>query len=436
MKKFNLLSFIFIFIFISCGGETSSKNKSKENIQSLKPTIQNSSKKDIVSQLNEIRKNISLNSLSINRNLNNSSLNHSNYLHENNATGHYERRNNLSFTGKYASQRANNAFYNSKFVLENVSTGQKNKYVSFEALMSAIYHRFAFLNFKIDEIGFGYTGKAYVYNMGNSNLNSICKSKDLNVTEKYYFNICKNYNFKIKINNYKEAFNKVINNNPPYIIYPYNNQESVQPVFFEESPDPLPQHSVSGYPISIEFNSNNFIMSKLTINSFILKNDNDNEVELIKHEDSSEILNKQNDLNNKFSRFQFAIFPKYRLDFNKTYNIEFDYTYENENKTIISSFKTKKLDNLIKYEKLQVANINMNLNKQYYIYIEPDSITSTIQNYYISCIHSKSKGYVDISDSSLYDSNTIYLNIKGEYVSSCTINLNNNTREVGINIIN
>jgi len=90
------------------------------------------------------------------------------------ASAHEERAGVPEFTGELAPQRALYFGYAHEQVIENVSLGNESVADSIADLMSAIYHRFAFLDFGIDEMGAAYAGTRYVYNMGRKNLARVC----------------------------------------------------------------------------------------------------------------------------------------------------------------------------------------------------------------------------------------------------------------------
>lgn len=386
----------------------------------------------IISKLNYLRNQSGMISLKDNLNLNISSLNHAKYLVELNQNGHYETNTSaINYTGYAPLNRALYAGYKSKKVSENVSVGQLSEDLSLDGLMSAIYHRFAFLDFDIDEIGYGKEEKAYVYNMGNSYINRLCGEGNFTSSGTYYYNVCEQSSFRIEFSKYDSALNTTINRNPTYVIYPYINETNVTPVFYEESPDPLPNHNVSGYPISIEFNKNNFNMNNFTLNSFVLKDSNSNIIDLIEQNNFIDIMSKINDINTKFTDYQFAIFPNKRLEYNSTYSVSVDYTYEGNTHIINWNFTTKVLPNLIKYDD---ANITIELDKEYYLYFEPIDSNDIISSYSIGYTY---QGVNNIAiTKSLYDKNTIKIKISGDAIRSAKITLNGTSltnKEINLN---
>jgi len=78
------------------------------------------------------------------------------------------------FTGRLAADRAQYFAYPHSQVIENVSLGNLSLDEAISSLMSAIYHRFAFLNMDIDEIGIAHVGRRYVFDMGRKDLAQTC----------------------------------------------------------------------------------------------------------------------------------------------------------------------------------------------------------------------------------------------------------------------
>ena len=141
--------------------------------------------------------------LASNSALSTAALNHSRYMNETKEVGHNETHTNATYySGNSPSNRVNNAGYSNIFVGENVSYGQSNFMESINGLMSAIYHRFGFLHLNINEIGAGKDSNYYTYEMGRNG----------GVTS------------------------------PNMVIWPPENAKNIAPVFFDESPDPLPEY--------------------------------------------------------------------------------------------------------------------------------------------------------------------------------------------------
>ena len=114
--------------------------------------------------------------------------NHSAYMQRNNKAGHHEESTLPGFTGVDASARTTYAGYGTVIVSENVSYDNDTTVKdSIDGLMSAIYHRFAFLSLNWDEAGIGIDNNKeyYTYNMGNKTLNGYCTSSSYSSSSGY-----------------------------------------------------------------------------------------------------------------------------------------------------------------------------------------------------------------------------------------------------------
>jgi len=423
------LTFIGVLLLQGCGS-TSTTPQTQEDTTPIISTTQkqHTQESNAITILNSIRKNVGLIPLIQNKLLNQSALNHAQYLDENNLSGHIEESSKIDFTGINPVDRTTYVGYKSQKILENVSVGQKDETASIDGLMGAIYHRNAFLAFDINVIGYGDKNKHYVYNMGNSKLNALCDKESFEGIGKYYTNVCSNAEFQVEYKSYNKALNSVALQNPSIIFYPYQNQQNVTPVFYEESPDPLPLQSVSGIPISVAFNKYDFNSSLLTLTKFELYNAKKESLELAFFNNGSSVLQQNNDLNNEFTPLQFAIFPKQRLDYNATYTASIQYTYKNKIFTKQWSFTTKALKNFIVYRN---QTLYLTLAKTYFIYIKPLNENDTITHIGVKCSY-QSGGDVNIN-TSLEDRNTIQLKVNGRGVESCTLSVlksDNSTQDI------
>lgn len=139
--------------------------------------------------------------------------NHAKYLIENDQLRHEQRTTDKNFTGLTSADRAIYTGYRSNFVTENISTDNRDYKASIDTLFSAIYHRFAFLDFQIDQIGIGILQNptqrskiAYVYNMGLSSIHTLCGGDTFQDHGKYIYSICKDKMYKINIQKYLIGF--------------------------------------------------------------------------------------------------------------------------------------------------------------------------------------------------------------------------------------
>ena len=378
MKKIMLI--ILIFLLGCGGGNTTSENTP---LASNEPVAEETNEVNISEDtttlsnyeyLNKLRNSAGMISLNKNLILQTAAKNHAYYLYVNNKSGHYETEGKEGFTGVTPVDRALNAGYYSKFVIENVSVGDDDYFSSIDHLFSAIYHRFGFLNFDINEIGIGNYQKDYVYDMGNYNLNKLCQKDNYQINYKYYVNVCKNEDLKIPYELYNDVIKNTENKNSRIVVWPYNGAHNVLPVFYEEDPDPLPDYSVSGYPISIQFNPYYFI-DNVELNYFKLFDENGNEIL------NTRLINSQNDPNHEFTPKEFALFPLQRLEWGSVYNVEVSYTYNGNSYILDWSFKTKTLPYPILRIESQNSAFYINPSKTYALYFVPQSSDDIISWY-------------------------------------------------------
>jgi uncharacterized protein YkwD len=293
--------------------------------------------------LNTLRKEAGLIPLNQNSLLESSAKNHANYLVLNHRIGHYEDENKTGYTGKYGSHRSVNMGYKTSMIIENVSSNNRNHKESVEGLMAAIYHRFGFLDFHIDEIGIGVAQNldnraetAFVYDMGSQKLERLCIASENKKVLKPFENICSSSNSHISKSSFIDAIHAHRYQNAKFVVYPYDNQEDVPPVFYEELPDPLPNHSVSGFPISMSFNEIQFKSVKVV--SFQLFDANGEEIR------DTVFYNYKTDPNKKLKKYEFALFPLQRLNWNSLYNVRVAYEADGIIKRKSWSFKTRSFD--------------------------------------------------------------------------------------------
>ncbi len=287
--------------------------------------------------LNELREAVGLVEFSSSSLLEKSAENHANYLIENSAISHYETSSKVGFTGESIGDRAKAVGYKASYVSENLSGGSRGYKHSLDGLFSAIYHRFGFLDFKIDEIGIGINQDSkqrdktlFIYNMGSHKLNKLCEGESFSGYGKYVVGVCFEREFKIKEKEFKNAFAR---NKSKIVIYPYDGQTDVPPAFFEETPDPLPRHDVSGFPISISFNEEQF--SSLEVTSFKLFDSNNREIT------NTLLYDHKSDIHHRFKKFEFALFPLERLEWNSMYRVRVGYFVDGVKKEKQWSFTTR-----------------------------------------------------------------------------------------------
>ena len=339
--------------------------------------------------------------------LDTAAYNHAHYLMINYAIGHNEFAGNPGYTGADPSDRAIYVGYAHRMVSENLSSGNSSVYDSIDALFSAIYHRFGFLSFSMDEIGIGADtsvlhpyGNAYNYDMGISQLRNVCEGEQFQDHGVYFYGVCSDLQFKIGQVQYENALRANQLRNPKYVLWPYLNQADVPPVFFEEEPDPLPECSVSGYPVSIQFNESK--NGEVFVDSFKLYYDaNNSEIT------DTKLLDKKSDPNGYFSNYEYALFPMQRLDWDTKYRAVVSYTEDNIPYEVNWTFKTVALPYPYFKVTQEENTFTVTSGQTYLIYIPPKSCNDTGAGYSV-----RYTGDL-LVESDYYDYNTIQIKVTG-----------------------
>jgi hypothetical protein len=366
--------------------------------------------------LNNFRNKAGLYNLNTNEKLQTAAENHSTYLEKNNYGGHYENSGDNYYTGNAPLDRVLYAGYPARYVMENVSKGQVDVYDSIDGLFAAIYHRFGFLSYDINEIGIGVNGKSYTYDMGNSNLRKLCENPPGHKSgSSYYKDVCKDTSIRIDSDDYNNAFLTLKQKAPEIIFWPPNKFDNILPAFYEESPDPLPNRAVSGYPISVEFNKNDF-PNKVSVDEFTLTDANKNQLDVL-------LMDKDNDPNKRINSKQFVLFPYQHLDWGESYFVNLSYDYNNKSYTKKWCFNTKSLKDIAdRYYKIDENQDEVTLKvisgKKYAIYLVPRNENDKF-NYY-SYSGSLSVGFIDF--------NTILVKVNGSSGSSAYVKLGNSRK--------
>ncbi len=355
--------------------------------------------------LNQLRLQAGMIPLSKNQILEQAAKNHNRYMIANNVFSHYESQDGAYFTGITPSDRAVKAGYASRYVLENISAGEEEIESAIDGLFSAIYHRFGFLNFTIDEVGaafdinqsYGYKSVA-TFNMGNRGIRQLCEEEEYSGYAVY--NICADRNKRVSANSYQNAINNVAEQNPSIVLWPYKDATDIPPVFYEEFPDPLPECSVSGYPVSVNFNPYK-TTEEPTLVDFYLEDSRGNLVPLIK------TMTYESDEHGKFSQYDFAIFPKDRLQWAQEYQATLIYTLHAQTYTLRWKFRTRALPGVYYEARGNGESYRVISGKRYYFYFPPrdcnDKLSSLRYNY---------KSGMRI-ENGFYDLNTIWMEVIG-----------------------
>ena len=331
-----------------------------------------------IDDLNALRTSAGLAPFAVRDDLQTAAANHSRYLQLHDTSGHYETEGDDGYTGVYPSDRAVYAGYPSRLVSENVSVGQRSVEESIDGLFSAIYHRFGFLSLTNDEIGIGVSDdvRHFTYDMGNAEVRALCEN-DTYAGGDYYVGVCADETRKVAADDFLAAVDTPKKEAPQTVVWPPADAADIPPAFFEESPDPLPDHGVTGYPVSIQFNDAKFDEPP-TLESFTLATREGDAVEILT------LMDKDNDPNKEFSGYEYALFPKHRLEWGSTYRVSLSWSYQGATETLSWCFATRSLDRYArKVYRVEgdSANLDVVSGTAYALYLVPSDTNDTVGSY-------------------------------------------------------
>ncbi len=302
---------------------------------------------DGVAYLNILRQKVSLAPLIRQDALEQSAYAHAAYLLANDLYTHSEERRFTGFSGVTPMQRAIRSGYQSGSVLENIYAGDVDATDSIDILFSDIYHRFAFLHFAIRDIG--------VADLSDPG---------------YRYRRVHTYEMGIPAN--PAAAQRSAS--PEIVVWPYENAEDILPVFYEEEPDPLPECSVSGYPISVQFAPDT--REGVMLQSLKLYDAEGKEVE------DTVILDAQSDPNRLFQTGTYALMPMKRLEWGSRYRVEMRYT-DAENLSHRKSwfFSTRQLPGKVIRIEPGRTDIKIRHGQTHYLYLVPAACNDKFNTY-------------------------------------------------------
>jgi len=367
--------------------------------------------------LNDMRVEAGLAPLNANADLQRSAQNHSHYLYLNHITGHSEDSSLDGFTGETPAERGIEAGYRSVNISENVSWGQQDVYSSIDKLFAGIYHRFTFLSMGKDEIGIGIEAKHYTFDLGNSRLDDLCRNHTYS-WGRYYYNACRDSEKKIEVAAYDEArdHDKSADNAPEIVVWPPRNGNGVLPGFYAENPDPLPDHEVSGYPVSVEFNSVTYPLAPEEV-SLTLQDDEGNPLESIM------LMDRNNDPQQHLTAHQFALFPLEHLEWGSTYQATLDFDGQSRQWCFATrSLSTFGADRVYRIDQIDDLERSIVSGKTYALYFVPQDSGDMFDRYHYRYNSQK-------PDISFVDRNTLLVTVSGEAGDTVMITVNRETNQ-------
>ncbi|ADV46771.1 CAP domain-containing protein [Nitratifractor salsuginis] len=255
--------------------------------------------------------------------LSRSAYHHAKYLGRLHRKGHLERPGSAYYTGRTPFDRMVQAGYPSRAGVENISYGDSTYTHSVGVLMSTLYHRLAFLDFRIDSLGsseYGNRrGRIYVYDMASSAVAKLCREHPKGGGREVY-GVCANGQ-GLPLGPFRQALAEVERRNPALVLWPPPGARRVPRTFIRETPDPIPGIYHAGYPVTVQFNPARY--RRVRMKSFRLLDGKGRVV-------PSKILTSRNDPHHKLSPYEFALIPLRRLAPHTRYTAVFTGTADNK----------------------------------------------------------------------------------------------------------
>lgn len=275
--------------------------------------------KEGVREVNGVRRSAGMIALKNNYELSRSAYHHAKYLGRLRRKGHGERPGSAYYTGRTPSERMVRAGYPSRAGVENISYGDSSYAHSVRVLMSTLYHRLAFLDFRVDEMGsseYGNRrGRIYVYDLASSALAKLCRRSGSVGSGRYVYGICADPKKRISQNAFARALAGVEGRNPRVVLYPPSGARHVPLRFIRETPDPIPGVYGAGYPVTVQLNPATY--HRATLKKFRLYDARGKRLK-------AKVLSGKSDPHHKLLPGDFALIPLQKLAPESRYRVEFE----------------------------------------------------------------------------------------------------------------
>jgi hypothetical protein len=275
--------------------------------------------KEGVREVNRVRSAAGMITLNNNYELSRAAYHHAKYLGRLRRKGHGEKPGSSYYTGRTPSERMVRAGYPSRAGVENISYGDRNYAHSVRVLMSTLYHRLAFLDFRVDEMGsseYGNrNGRIYVYDLASSAVAKLCRASGGGGGSRYIYRICADPRKKISQESFQRALAGVERRNPRLVLYPPSGARKVPLRFIRETPDPIPGVYGAGYPVTVQLNPAYYRQAKLK--RFRLYDAQGKRVK-------AKVLTASSDPHHKLLPTDFALIPLAKLRPGSRYRVEFE----------------------------------------------------------------------------------------------------------------
>ena len=198
------------------------------------------------------------------------------------------------------------------------------------------------------------------------------------------------------------------------IFYPYAEQKEVPLAFYNESPDPLPDYDVSGFPVSVEFND--YYFKEVSVKEFVLYNEK-NEVVRTRFMDSA------SDPQHRFTANQFALFPLERLEFGTEYHVLLQYKDTSGAHELRWHFSTQKPKETLHIITDKESYITIDPRESHLIYFRPSGPHDLVKNVQ----------FPQDLDVQFIDNNTLKITVMDECLSDFDIISENRVVHIHIN---
>ncbi len=275
--------------------------------------------RDGVREVNRVRRSAGMITLKNNYELSRAAYHHAKYLGRLRRKGHTERPGGPYFTGRTPSDRMVRAGYPSRAGVENISYGDSSYAHSVRVLTATLYHRLAFLDFRVDEMGsseYGNRrGRIYVYDLASSALAKLCRSSGSAGKGKYIYRICSDPKQRIAQGDFTRALVAVQRRNPRMVLYPPPGAKGVGRRFVRETPDPIPGVYGAGYPVTVQLNPAYY--RRVRLKKFRLYDARGKRIR-------ANVLTSRNDPHRKLLPTDFALIPLAKLAPRSLYRVEFE----------------------------------------------------------------------------------------------------------------
>ncbi|MGC9385519.1 MAG: CAP domain-containing protein [Hydrogenovibrio sp.] len=360
-------------------------------IRPLTPEMADAQAAEALNAINRIRQSLQLNPLKANVKLAEAAKHHARYLSHHNVQSHQQPPGLAGFSGETPRDRAEASGYQSP-VSEVIAFNQPSPYPMVDDLMSAIYHRLGLLNMTQDQIGLGVAGdgdgdvkSVLVGVMGNAQLEALCeKPSALKPGARAFTQLCAS-GTPISKHDAAQAMASVTRQNPKLIVWPKSGA-TVPPVFYEESPDPLPECNVSGYPVHLQVNPIFVGRIHFQPDTFTLTRLDDHDpTHTPEPVEAATVFSNRTDPNRTQNapaadKDQWiAFFPQQRLDWNRRYQAQIQYTENGKTHTMRWNFFTEQQPGLVTSDPARDVPIRVGQTRTLYFPPENCQQAKTVQ---------------------------------------------------------